>query len=255
VPPVGCMALTTLKGVVFAKRPEVSAIATPGSTSHGVRGPGCHVRLGWFGRTVTLSQYRGLARFGRIDRSVERSPCARRCRRTEARKVRSKAKPDKVVQTPAARLSGRATSCATNAYAIHASTPRVASRIPAQSGDTSGWSSARFISTGAAVRGTPAQPGRGCPGRDRERDSGRITRSDVAHRDAAVLNGSDRIHSHGGPPRRMTPNGCLVGPVIVVLRSWQRLAHGGRTEARTIRRDGRCREETSTHTAFQLGHP
>jgi hypothetical protein len=27
-----------------------------------------------------------LARFGRIDRSVERSPCARRCRRSDARK-------------------------------------------------------------------------------------------------------------------------------------------------------------------------
>jgi hypothetical protein len=29
----------------------------------------------------------GTARFGRIDRSVKRSPCARRCRRTEARKM------------------------------------------------------------------------------------------------------------------------------------------------------------------------
>ena len=28
-----------------------------------------------------------LARFGRIDRSVERSPCARRCRRTDPRKT------------------------------------------------------------------------------------------------------------------------------------------------------------------------
>jgi hypothetical protein len=190
---------------------------------------------------------------GRIDRSIVKPPWALPCRRTDARKVRSRAKPDEVVQTPAARLSGRAASCAANAYAIHASTPRVVSRIPAQPGDTSGWSSARFISTGAAVRGTPAQPGRGCP--DRERDSGRITRSNVAHRDAAVLNGSDRINSLGGPPRRMTQNGCLVGPVIVVLRSWQRLAHGGRTEARTIRGDGRCREGTSTHTAFQPGHP
>src|SRR5262249_15519210 len=61
----------------------------------------------------------------------------------------------------------------------------------------------------------PARRGGGCPGRDRERDSGRIPRSDVAHRDAAVLNGSDRIHSHGAPPRRMTPNGCLGSPVML----------------------------------------
>jgi hypothetical protein len=36
-----------------------------------------------------LSQHRGLARFGVIDRSVELSPCANRCRRTDARKVPS----------------------------------------------------------------------------------------------------------------------------------------------------------------------
>jgi hypothetical protein len=108
---------------------------------------------------------------------------------------RSKARPDEVVQTPVARLSGRAASRATNACVIHASTTRVASGVPRQSADTSGWSPARFISTGAPVRGTPAQPGRGCPGRDRERGSGRIPGSDVVHRDAAVLNGSDRILS------------------------------------------------------------
>jgi hypothetical protein len=33
---------------------------------------------------------------------------------------RSKAKPDEVVQTPVARLSGRAVSRATNAYAVRA---------------------------------------------------------------------------------------------------------------------------------------
>ena len=42
-----------------------------------------------------------------------------RCRRTEAQD-RSKAKPDEVVQTPVARLSGRAASRATNAYAVRA---------------------------------------------------------------------------------------------------------------------------------------
>jgi hypothetical protein len=34
--------------------------------------------------------YVGAARFGRIDRSSQRSRCARRCRRTEARKSASK---------------------------------------------------------------------------------------------------------------------------------------------------------------------
>ena len=41
----------------------------------------------------------------------------------------------------------------------------------------------------------------------------------VAHRDAAVLNGSDRISSHGAPPRRMMPKGRLGSPAIVSLRS------------------------------------
>jgi hypothetical protein len=48
---------------------------------------------------------------------------------------------------------------------------------------------------------------------------GRIPRSDVAHLDAVVLNGSDRIRSHGAPPRRMTPDGFLGSPPIVSLRS------------------------------------
>ena len=47
----------------------------------------------------------------------------------------------------------------------------------------------------------------------------RIPRSDVAHRDAAVLNGSERILSRGAPPRRMTPDWCLGSPAIVLLRS------------------------------------
>jgi hypothetical protein len=45
-----------------------------------------------------------------------------------------------------------------------------------------------------------AKQSREVPCQDRERDPGRIPRSDVAHRDAAVLNGSDRIPSHGAPP-------------------------------------------------------
>ena len=34
--------------------------------------------------TDPVFRYHSVARVGRIDRSVERSPCARRCRRTEA---------------------------------------------------------------------------------------------------------------------------------------------------------------------------
>jgi hypothetical protein len=37
----------------------------------------------------------------------------------------------------------------------------------------------------------------------------------VVHRDAAVLNGSDRIPSHGAPLKRMAPNRWLGSPVIV----------------------------------------
>jgi hypothetical protein len=76
-----------------------------------------------------------------------------------------------------------------------------------------------LVSTATPVRRAQDQSGGGCPGRDRERDSGRIPRSDVAHCDAAVLNGSDRILSHGAPPWRMTPNRCLGNPAIVSLRS------------------------------------
>jgi hypothetical protein len=43
--------------------------------------------------------------------------------------------------------------------------------------------------------------------------------SDVAQWEAAVLNGSDRILSHGAPKLRMTPNGCPASPAIVSLRS------------------------------------
>src|SRR6516162_11890024 len=39
----------------------------------------------------------------------------------------------------------------------------------------------------------------------------------MAHCDAAGVNGSDRIRSHGAPPSRMMPNGCLGSPVIVLL--------------------------------------
>jgi hypothetical protein len=75
------------------------------------------------------------------------------------------------------------------------------------------------VSTSTPARGTQAQRGGGCPGRDRERDPGRIPRSDVAQRDAAVWKGSDRIHSPGALPLRMTPKGCLGSPAIVSLRS------------------------------------
>ncbi len=54
-------------------------------------------------------------------------------------------------------------------------------------------------------------------GQDRERDSGCIPRSDMAQCDAAGVNGSNRILSHGAPRLRMMPNGCLGSPVIVLL--------------------------------------
>ncbi len=39
----------------------------------------------------------------------------------------------------------------------------------------------------------------------------------MAQGDAAGVNGSNRILSHGAPPWRMMPNGCLGSPVIVLL--------------------------------------
>jgi hypothetical protein len=39
----------------------------------------------------------------------------------------------------------------------------------------------------------------------------------MAHCDAAGVNGSNRIFSHGAPLSRMMPNGCLGSPVIVLL--------------------------------------
>ena len=39
----------------------------------------------------------------------------------------------------------------------------------------------------------------------------------MAHRDAAGVNGSNRILSHGAPQSRMMPNGCLGSPVLVLL--------------------------------------
>ena len=58
----------------------------------------------------------------------------------------------------------------------------------------------------------------------------------MAHRDAAVLKGSDRRPLQGAPPRPMMPKGCLGSPAIVALRSGQRLPHGRRTEARKTNR-------------------
>ena len=44
----------------------------------------------------------------------------------------------------------------------------------------------------------------------------------MAHGDAAGVNGSNRILSHGVPQVRMMPNGCLGSPVLVLTRasSW-----------------------------------
>jgi hypothetical protein len=39
----------------------------------------------------------------------------------------------------------------------------------------------------------------------------------MAQCDAAGVNGSNRILSHGAPRPRMMPNGCLGSPVIVLL--------------------------------------
>ena len=55
------------------------------------------------------------------------------------------------------------------------------------------------------------------PRQDRERDSGCIPGSDMAQCDAAGVNGSNRILSHGAPLSRMMPNGCLGSPAIVLL--------------------------------------
>ncbi len=54
---------------------------------------------------------------------------------------------------------------------------------------------------------------------DRGRDSGCIPGSDMAQCDAAGVNGSNRIISHGAPHPRMMPNGCLGSPVLVLLWS------------------------------------
>ena len=41
--------------------------------------------------------------------------------------------------------------------------------------------------------------------------------TDMAQCDAAGVNGSNRILSHGAPQPRMMPNGCLGSPVLVLL--------------------------------------
>ena len=38
----------------------------------------------------------------------------------------------------------------------------------------------------------------------------------MAHCDAAGVNGSSRIRSHGARPGRVMPNGCLGSPVLVL---------------------------------------
>jgi hypothetical protein len=55
------------------------------------------------------------------------------------------------------------------------------------------------------------------PRRDRERDPGRIPKLTLAHCDAEVVNGSDRITSNGAPLRRVTPDGWLGNPALVSL--------------------------------------
>src|SRR5262245_40493654 len=40
--------------------------------------------------------------------------------------------------------------------------------------------------------------------------------TDMAQCDAAGVNGGDRILSHGAPPGRLMPNGCLGSPAIVL---------------------------------------
>jgi hypothetical protein len=52
----------------------------------------------------------------------------------------------------------------------------------------------------------------------RGRDSGCTPRSDMAQSDAAGVNGGNRILSHGAPPGRVMPNGCLGSPVFVLPR-------------------------------------
>ena len=74
------------------------------------------------------------------------------------------------------------------------------------------------VATGARSS-AQARRGGGCLGQDRERDPGCIPRSELAHRDAAGVNGSNRILFHGAPRLRMMPNRCLGSPVIVLLRS------------------------------------
>src|SRR5262245_33954074 len=47
--------------------------------------------------------------------------------------------------------------------------------------------------------------------------SGRTPGSDMAQRDAAGVNGGDRITSRGAPRPRVMPNGRLGSPVITLL--------------------------------------
>lgn len=58
----------------------------------------------------------------------------------------------------------------------------------------------------------------------------------MAHGDAAGVNGSNRILSHGAPHLRMMPNGCLGSPVIVLLFGLDRgfLMDVGPTSVRSV---------------------
>src|SRR6516225_9741377 len=66
----------------------------------------------------------------------------------------------------------------------------------------------------------------------------------MAQGDAAGVNGSNRIMSHGAPRLRMTPNGCLGSPVLVLLFGLDRgfLMDVGPQRAPWLRFVWSCRE-------------
>lgn len=66
---------------------------------------------------------------------------------------------------------------------------------------------------------------------DREWDLGCIPRCYMARRNAAGVNGEQPHITHGAPPTRMTPKGCLGSSVLVLLPSLQKLHHKCRTQA------------------------
>src|SRR5262249_25234984 len=61
-------------------------------------------------------------------------------------------------------------------------------------------------------------PTRG-PRQEPEPGPGFTPRAGMGQCDAAGVSGGNRILSHGAPPERLMPNGCLGSPAIVLLRS------------------------------------